>query len=64
MLARREDIRYSVDIYSQSLSITRAPDSLYQAAEERWLSHGVSQNFNTIFPPHGRTALLSEILRA
>ena len=28
---------------------------------ERWLSHGVGQNFNGIFPPHGRTALLSEI---
>ena len=28
---------------------------------ESWLSHGVGQNFNAIFPPHGRTALLSEI---
>ena len=64
MSARREDIRYSVDIYSQSISITRAPDSLYQAVKERWLSHGVGQNFNTIFPPHGRTALLSEISQA
>ena len=61
MSARRKDIGYSVDIYSQSIYITRAPGSLYQAAEERWLSHGVGQNFNAIFPPHGRTALLSEI---
>ena len=51
MSARRKDIGYSVDIYSQSIYITRAPGSLYQAAGGTLVISRCRSEFQRDIPP-------------